>query len=159
MPSQSVEPNWIARLVAVIAGLAGVLLCALSPLLPVAQTTATILWPQAPGPDGLVGDITAPRSRARLRLSTRRSPARLWPTLPPSGGVLFSTNPADGIDASRNGLFVRANADTVLVAFRDTVAAVAPARPSSPGPAAPCAWANPGAVGADFVGIPGRSGP
>ena len=38
----------IARLIAVVAGLAGVVLCALVPLLPVKQTTATILWPQSP---------------------------------------------------------------------------------------------------------------
>ena len=50
----------IARLVAVVAGIAGVLLCALVPLLPVKQTTATIAWPQAPGPNGMVSDITAP---------------------------------------------------------------------------------------------------
>ena len=43
-----------------------------------------------------------------------------------TGGLVFSTIPPAGIDASRNGLFVRANADTVVVAFRDTVAAVAP---------------------------------
>lgn len=36
------------RLIAVIAGLAGIVLCALAPLLPVKQTTATIVWPQAP---------------------------------------------------------------------------------------------------------------
>ena len=40
----------IARLIAVIAGIAGVVLCGLVPLLPVKQTTATIVWPQAPGP-------------------------------------------------------------------------------------------------------------
>lgn len=39
---------------------------------------------------------------------------------------MFATNPPNGIDASRNGLFVRATADSVFVAFRDTVATVAP---------------------------------
>ena len=47
-------------------------------------------------------------------------------TLPADGGLVFSTNPPGGIDASRNGLFVRAYPDTVVAAFRDTVAAVAP---------------------------------
>ena len=159
MPSQSVEPNRIARLVAVIAGLAGILLCALSPLLPVTQTTATILWPQAPGPDGLVGDITAPLVSGAPEALDASIPCSAVATLPPSGGVLFSTNPADGIDASRNGLFVRANSDTVLVAFRDTVAAVAPRKAVESGACSTVhVWANPGAVGADFVGIPGASG-
>ena len=45
-----------ARLIALLAGFAGVLLCALAPLLPVRQTTATILWPQTPD---VVGNITA----------------------------------------------------------------------------------------------------
>jgi arabinosyltransferase A len=48
-------PRWIA----VIAGIVGALLCAVVPLLPVKQTTATILWPQGLT-DGHVTDITAP---------------------------------------------------------------------------------------------------
>ncbi|MGH3560658.1 MAG: hypothetical protein ACRDTN_02335, partial [Mycobacterium sp.] len=49
----------IARLVAVVSGIAGVLLCGVVPLLPVKQTTATIGWPQG-SKDGHVTDITAP---------------------------------------------------------------------------------------------------
>ncbi|NBQ42382.1 MAG: hypothetical protein EBU23_07565, partial [Mycobacteriaceae bacterium] len=60
MPSDRAESVRIARLVAIVAGLAGVLMCALTPLLPVEQTTATIGWPQGAGPDGNVGNITAP---------------------------------------------------------------------------------------------------
>jgi arabinosyltransferase A len=75
------------------------------------------------------------------------------------GGLIFATNPADGIDAARNGLFVRANADSVFVAFRDQVAAVAPrAKVAAGACSAIRAWANPGAAGADFVGIPGATG-
>lgn len=80
-------------------------------------------------------------------------------SLPADGGLVFSTIPPNGIDAGRNGLFVRANADVVYVAFRDTVAAVAP-RPAvnSGACSALRLWANVGAVGADFVGIPGAAG-
>src|SRR5690606_25978210 len=80
-------------------------------------------------------------------------------SLPAEGGLVFSTIPPAGIDASRNGLFVRANADTVVVAFRDTVAAVAP-RPAIRTPAFSTLhiWAGPGGTGADFVGIPGATG-
>ncbi|PRC59845.1 hypothetical protein C6A85_21345, partial [Mycobacterium sp. ITM-2017-0098] len=49
-----------ARLVAVIAGLAGVVLFGLAPLLPVKQSTAAIAWPQGANADGFVSDITAP---------------------------------------------------------------------------------------------------
>src|SRR5690348_16998146 len=104
---------------AIAAGIAGVVLCALVPLLPVKQTTATILWPQGP-----VGNVTAPLvSGAPLALDVS-VPCRAMASLPASGGLVFSTIPPAGSDASKHGLFVRANADVVVVAFRDSVAAV-----------------------------------
>ena len=110
VPSERAQSHRIARLVAVLAGLAGIVLCALTPLLPVRQSTAAILWPQ-----GSVGDITAPLvSGAPLSLDVS-IPCTVVDTLPPSGGVVFSTNPAAGIDAARNGLFVRANTPSFLV--------------------------------------------
>ncbi len=149
----------MARLIAVVAGIAGVLLCALAPLLPVRQTTATIVWPQAPAADGLVRDTTAPLvSGAPLAMDVS-IPCATIATLPAEGGLVFSTVPPAGIDASRNGLFVRANPDIVVVAFRDSVAAVAPrAAVTSGACSALHIWANPGGVGADFTGIPGASG-
>jgi len=155
-PSPTVR---IARLVALVAGAVGIVLCALVPLLPVRQTTATILWPQAPGADGNVGDLTAPLvSGAPLALDVS-IPCRAVASLPAAGGLVFSTVPPAGTDASRNGLFVRANDDVVVVAFRDSVAAVA--RRSAVGAGA-CTvlhiWAGVAGVGADFVGIPGAAG-
>ena len=135
------------------------LLCALAPLLPVKQTTATIVWPQAPGPDGMVSQITAPLVSGAPQALDVSIPCRAIATLPAAGGLVFSTVPSGGIDASRNGLFVRANADVVVVAFRDSVAAVAP-RPAVA--AGACStlhiWADVGGAGADFVGIPGATG-
>ncbi|MGZ8747984.1 MAG: arabinosyltransferase domain-containing protein, partial [Mycobacterium sp.] len=148
-----------ARLIAVVAGIAGVLLCGLVPLLPVKQTTATILWPQASGPDGLITDITAPLvSGAPLALDIS-IPCQAIATLPEAGGLVVSTVPTSGIDASRNGMFVRATDDVVVVAVRDSVAAVAP-RPAVESGACSTLhlWANPGEVGADFIGIPGAAG-
>ncbi|MBU3752054.1 MAG: arabinosyltransferase, partial [Mycobacterium sp.] len=154
MPGQRAESNRIARLVAIIAGLAGILLCGLTPLLPVNQSTATVLWPQ-----GDVGDITAPLVSGAPAALAATIPCSAVATLPPGGGVLMSTNPAKGIDATRNGLFVQANADSVFVAFRDAVAAVAPRKDVAAGACSEIrVWANPGAVGADFVGIPGATG-
>ena len=152
-------PARIARLVAIIAGIVGLLLCALTPLLPVKQTTATILWPQAPTADGFVGNLTAPLvSGAPLALDVS-IPCQAVATLPASGGLVFSTIPPGGIDATRNGLFARATADTVFVAFRDTVTAVAPrAAVNSSACSTLHIWANTGGVGADFVGIPGAAG-
>lgn len=156
-------------MIAVVAGIAGVLLCGIVPLLPVNQTTATIVWPQGTSPVGQVTgaapaatsvtDLTAPLvSGAPLAIDVT-IPCQAIATLPAAGGLVFSTIPPGGIAASRNGLFVRANADTVVVAFRDTVAAVAP-RPAVASGA--CSqlhiWANIGGVGADFAGIPGAAG-
>ena len=149
----------LARLIAVVAGIAGVLLCGLVPLLPVQQTTATILWPQAAGPDGLITDVTAPLvSGAPMALDVS-IPCQTIATLPPAGGLVFSTVPPGGIEASRNGLFVRANANAVVVAFRDSVATVAPRRAVASGACSTLhIWANVGGVGADFIGIPGATG-
>jgi len=157
--SDSAQSSRIARLVAILAGVVGVALCALTPLLPVRQTTATILWPQGVGPGGFVGNITAPLVAGAPEALDVSIPCAAIATLPTAGGLVFATNPADGIDASRNGLFVRANTDSVFVAFRDQVAAVAPrAKVASGACSTVRAWANPGGVGADFVGIPGATG-
>ena len=79
--------------------------------------------------------------------------------LPAAGGLVFSTIPPAGIEATRNGLFVTANANTVVVAFRDSVAAVAPRAAVASGACSTLhAWANAGGVGADFIGIPGAAG-
>ena len=149
----------IARLIAVVAGIAGVLLCALAPLLPVNQTTATILWPQGTDAAGNITDITAPLVAGAPEALDVTVPCSLVATLPPEGGVVVSTNPEGGIEAGRNGMFVRANADVVYVAFRDTVAAVAPRDAVDAGACSDIhVWGSIGAVGADFVGIPGATG-
>ena len=156
---RSQRAHRIARLIAVVAGLAGIVLCGLAPLLPVKQTTATILWPQGPGTDGNVSDVTAPLvSGAPLALDVT-IPCTAVATLPRSGGLVFSTIPAAGTDASKYGLFVRANADAVVVAFRDSVAAVAPRTAVAGGACSVLhIWANVRGVGADFVDIPGAAG-
>ncbi|OCB21242.1 arabinosyltransferase [Mycobacterium malmoense] len=148
----------IPRLVAAIAGLVGLLLCALVPLLPVKQTTATVLWPQGTV-DGHVAQITAPLVSGAPRALDISIPCAAIATLPAGGGLVVSTLPTGGIDAGKNGLFVRADKDLVVAAFRDTVAAVAP-RPAVA--AGACSvlhvWADAGASGAEFVGIPNAAG-
>jgi len=163
LPSSLVPAHRVARLIAVIAGIVGVVLCGLVPLLPVKQTTATIVWPQAPGADGLVSDITAPLVSGAPQALDVSIPCRIIATLPAAGGLVLSTIPPAGIQATRNGLFVTANASAVVVAFRDSVAAVAPrAAVTGQSGGAACSrlhvWANVGGVGADFVGIPGATG-
>lgn len=149
----------IARLIAVVSGIAGLLLCAAVPLLPVQQTTATILWPQGTNTtDNSVTQITAPLVSGAPQALDISVPCSAIATLAPEGGLVLSTLPADGFQTGKYGLFVRANKDTVVVAFRDTVAAVAPRAKVAGGCSVLHIWANPGGVGADFVGIPGATG-
>ena len=148
-----------SRVIALVAGFLGLVLCGLTPLLPVNQTTATISWPQGSSADGTVSDITAPLVSGAPRALDVSIPCSAVATLPADGGLVFSTNPPGGIDASRNGLFVRAYPDTVVVAFRDTVAAVAPRADVEAGACSALRlWADVGQVGADFIGIPGATG-
>jgi len=159
VPADAPDASRTARLVAVVTGVLGILLCAVTPLLPVTQTTAAVLWPQDPGPGGMVGSVTAPLVSGAPRSLEVSIPCTAVASLPPPGGLVFGTNPPDGIDASRNGLVVRATADSVFVAFRDTVAAVAPRQAVAAGACSTLrVWADPGVVGADFVGIPGAAG-
>ena len=148
----------LARLIAVVAGIAGLLLCGVVPLLPVKQTTATILWPQGTTPDGHVTGITAPLVSGAPQDLDISIPCSAIAGIPAAGGLVLSTLPAEGFATGKSGLFVRANKDTVVVAFRDSVAAVAP-RPAVA--AGACSvlhlWANAGGAGADFVGIPGAN--
>ncbi|OBF15404.1 arabinosyltransferase [Mycobacterium kubicae] len=149
----------IARLVAVVSGLIGLLLCLLVPLLPVKQTTATIRWPQGTGADGNVSQITAPLVSGAPRALDISIPCSAIATLPASGGLVVSTLPSEGVDTGKHGLFVRANNDTVVVAFRDTVAAVAPRTAITAGACRVLhLWADAGGAGADFEGIPGAAG-
>jgi arabinosyltransferase A len=146
------------RSVAAIAGIVGLLLCLCVPLLPVKQTTATVLWPQG-DTGGHVSQITAPLVSGAPRALDISIPCPDIATLPAAGGLVVSTLPPGGIDAGKNGLFVRANTDVVVVAFRDTVATVAPRSAVAAGACSVLhVWADAGATGADFVGIPGASG-
>src|ERR1700760_2464408 len=120
------SPHRLARVVAIVAGILGALLCTVVPLLPVTQTTATILWPQGLNADGHITDITAPLVSGAPRALDISIPCGAIATLPADGGLVVSTLPVNGFETGKSGLFVRANKDTVVVAFRDTVAAAAP---------------------------------
>jgi len=148
----------LARWIAVIAGIVGALLCAVVPLLPVKQTTATILWPQGLT-DGHVTDITAPLVSGAPRALDISIPCAAMATLPADGGLVLSTLPVNGFETGKHGLFVRANKGTVVVAFRDSVAAAAARSAVASGACSVLhIWADTGVAGADFVGIPGATG-
>ena len=142
-------------MVAVVAGIVGLLLCGLVPLLPVKQTTATILWPQGATADGHITQITAPLVSGAPRALDISIPCAAMATLPADGGLVLSTLPSGGLDAGKHGLFVRGSKDVIVVAFRDSVAAVAQRSAVAAGGCSVLhIWADAGAAGADFVGIP-----
>ncbi|HWF28664.1 MAG TPA: arabinosyltransferase domain-containing protein [Mycobacterium sp.] len=146
------------RLVAVVAGLLGLLLCVTVPLLPVKQTTAAVVWPQGSA-DGHVTQVTAPLLSGAPRALDISIPCSAIATLPADGGLVLSTLPPGGLDTGKNGLFVRADKSAIVVAFRDTVAAVAQRSAVAAGACSVLhIWADAGVAGADFVGIPGASG-
>jgi arabinosyltransferase A len=148
----------IPQLIAMVAGFVGLLLCAMVPLLPVKQTTATVLWPQGTA-DGRATQITAPLVSGAPRALDISIPCSAMATVPPDGGLVVSTLPTGGVDTGKNGLFVRANKDVIVVAFRDSVAAVAQRSAVAAGACSVLhVWADAGGAGADFVGIPGASG-
>jgi arabinosyltransferase A len=153
------SPYRLARLIAIVAGIAGTVLCLLVPLLPVKQTTSTIVWPQGLNADGHVTDITAALVSGAPRALDISIPCAAIATLPADGGLVVSTLPVNGFETGKNGLFVRANKDTVVVAFRDSVAAAAPRSAVAAGACSVLhIWADAGGAGADFVGIPGATG-
>ena len=135
-------------------------MCALVPLLPVKQTTATIQWPQAATPTAIVGDITAPLVSGAPRVTRRVHPVPDGghPARRRRSGVLH--DPARR-DRRRPQRPVRARQRRRRLSSRSvtSVAAVAPRDAVESGACSTIhLWANVGAVGADFVGIPGATG-
>ncbi len=106
----------IARLVASVAGLLGVLMAIATPLLPVDQTTAQLNWPQ----NGTFGSVDAPLIGYVATDLTVTVPceaaAGLAGGVNPGKTVLLSTVPKQAPKAVDRGLLiVRANNDLVLV--------------------------------------------
>src|SRR5690625_1887862 len=79
-------------------------------------------WPQ----NGSVGSVTAPLMAHSPQQVTATVPCTLVGDLPDEGGILFSTAPAGGEEATDRALFVRASADTVDVVSRNRVIVSAP---------------------------------
>ena len=109
----------IIRWVAAIPGLLGFVLAVATPLLPVTQTTATLNWPQ----QGQFSNVTAPLiSLSPVSLSAT-VPCELIRTLPPKGGLVLGTAPAEGRDAALNAMLVNVTTTRVDVIVRNVVIA------------------------------------
>src|SRR3981189_3021246 len=107
------------RWVAMIAGLIGFVLSVLTPLLPVVQTTATVNWPQS----GQLENVTAPLITLTPVTMSVTVPCELVRDMPPAGGMVLGTAPADAKDAALNALFVNVNSTRVDVTDRNVVVA------------------------------------
>ena len=112
----------VTRWVAIIAGLIGFVLSALTPLLPVVQTTAQLNWPQ----QGQFGNVTAPLISQTPVTMKATIPCDVLRTLPPSGGLVFGTVPKDGKQAALNGLLVNVSSSRVDITDRNVVIASVP---------------------------------
>ncbi|MDT5151571.1 MAG: arabinosyltransferase [Mycobacterium sp.] len=110
------------RWVAMIAGLIGFVLSVLTPLLPVVQTTATVNWPQS----GQLENVTAPLITLTPVTMSVTVPCELVRDMPPAGGMVLGTAPADAKDAALNALFVNVNSTRVDVTDRNVVVASVP---------------------------------
>src|SRR6201998_416965 len=112
----------VTRWVATIAGLIGFVLSVATPLLPLAQTTAMLKWPQ----DGQLNSVTAPLISLSPVDLTATVPCSAVGGLPPGGGVVLSTGPKNGKDAALNALFVVPHGQRVDVTDRNVVIASVP---------------------------------
>lgn len=112
----------VTRWVAIVAGLIGFVLSALTPLLPVVQTTAQLNWPQ----QGQFGNVTAPLISQTPVTMKATIPCDVLRTLPPSGGLVFGTVPKGGKQAALNGLLVNVSSSRVDITDRNVVIASVP---------------------------------
>jgi arabinosyltransferase B len=108
--------------VATIAGLIGFVLSVLTPLLPVVQTTATLNWPQA----GQLTNVTAPLISLTPVTMSATVPCQLVRDMPPAGGLVLGTAPADTKNAPLNALFVNVTSTRVSITDRNVVVASVP---------------------------------
>jgi arabinosyltransferase C len=111
-----------ARIVAVVAGLLGIVLAAATPFLPVKQTTAQLTWPQ----NGTLDSVTAPLISyvpTDLEISV---PCQAAAGLSGARTVLLSTVPKQAPKAVDRGLLIQRLGDNLAVIVRNTPVVVAP---------------------------------
>ncbi len=151
-PAQWRPSPRMVKILAVVTGLLGALLAVATPLLPVNQTTAELNWPQ----DDKVGSVTAPLVSFVPIDMDLSVPCSLATRLPASGGVLLSTLPTAGQEASARALFIRATADTLTVTDRDVVILTTPRAAAQQNPDCRILFHADGTgVSARFAGGPG----
>jgi arabinosyltransferase B len=142
-----------------IAGLIGFVLSVLTPLLPVVQTTAMVNWPQA----GQLTNVTAPLISLTPVSMSATVPCQLIKDMPPSGGLVLGTAPANTKDAALNALFVNVTTSRVDVTDRNVVVASVPraqvvGSAAVPGCSSIDVVSDESGTFATFVGLKGQDG-
>ncbi|WP_376740534.1 arabinosyltransferase domain-containing protein [Gordonia paraffinivorans] len=113
-----------AALVAAVAGVLGVLLCAITPLLPVKTVDAGLAWPAGQELSGETASVMAPLIAQTPRTLDARIPCSVLADAP--DGVVLSTMPVNAPKSKGSSLWVTKSGAAVTVTFRNTVAASAP---------------------------------
>ncbi len=111
------------RLVAIVAGLVGIVLCAATPLLPVTATDASFTWPQGQHLTSS-SSVTAPLIAQTAKSVDIAIPCAVLRDLPPETATVLTTMPT-GAPNSGRGLTVKAG-DTVTVLSRNSLLTSAP---------------------------------
>ncbi|MFT4125577.1 MAG: arabinosyltransferase domain-containing protein [Gordonia sp. (in: high G+C Gram-positive bacteria)] len=143
-------------LISVVAGVVGIVLCVLTPFLPVTVAQASFDWPRGPELTADDASVTAPLITQAPQSVNLVIPCATLAALPADGGVVVSTMPAAAPNAKGTGLFVTAARDSVVVTFRNSRAAVA-ARAELGRCSQLHVWSSATATGAQFVGLGPRS--
>ncbi|MFC4123564.1 arabinosyltransferase domain-containing protein [Nocardia rhizosphaerae] len=107
-PAPRARVGGSARIVAVVAGLLGLLSAIALPFLPVQVDTATVSWPQR----GTLTSIESPLVAYAPAELTATVPCAALGALAGTGGVAVSTIPAQAVDMERYGFVVKVVADT-----------------------------------------------
>jgi arabinosyltransferase A len=142
------------RLVAIVAGLVGIVFCAISPLLPVKQSTSTIEWPTGQQLSSVTASVTAPLIAQTPQAFDATIPCSLMGTLPEAGGLVLATMPVGAERYNQNALVVNASASAVTVVFRNELAATASRTDiGTPQCRELHIWSTPSGAGAEFVGL------
>ena len=144
----------MARLVAIVSAVLGILLTIAIPLLPIEQQQSSLTWPQS----DTIGSVEAPL--------VGYTPISVDATVPceaarqlPDGGLLLSTSPKGSPDAYRYGLVAEVtggDASQLQVTLRDSVLLEKPVSELSPSTAGDCALTITSTATATTVGLTGE---
>ncbi|NMO02969.1 arabinosyltransferase [Gordonia sp. TBRC 11910] len=141
------------RLVAVIAGIVGVILCGLTPLLPVKATDASFSWPSTQRLGAADSSVTAPLIAQTAKSMQISIPCRVLADLPAGPTTVLATMPTRA-GASAFMLSVKAEGTSVTVTTRNAVLATAARSAIAAGGCTDLkVWSTATGIGAQFAGL------